>query len=146
MFTRRLLLAFLTTTALLAQSKVESINQDRNGVAIEGYDAVTYFTDGKPLKGDRKLSYQWEGAIWLFATPAHRDEFASSPAKYAPQYGGYCAYAVSEGYTAKIDPEAWKLVDGKLYLNYSKSVRDKWQKDQARRISTADKNWPLLHR
>ncbi len=145
MFTRRLLLFTVAAASLLAQTKVSAINQDKQGVAIRGYDPVAYFTDGKPVKGDPKVTQTWGGATWQFATAAHRDMFAQMPEKYSPQYGGYCAYAVSKNYTAEVDPNAWKVVDGKLYLNYSLDIRETWQKDQAQRIVAADKNWPGLH-
>jgi YHS domain-containing protein len=150
MFSRRLFLtaasaAFLCIP-LSAESKADPINHDKQGIAIEGYDPVAYFTDGKPVKGDSKLKQEWAGSTWLFASAEHRDLFAQAPEKYAPQFGGYCAYAVSEGHTATIDPQAWKIVDGKLYLNYSLSVRENWLKDQTRRIEVANKNWPTLHR
>ena len=146
MFSRRLFLLSATAVLAFAQAKVDPVNADKKGVALEGYDPVAYFTDARAVKGDSKLSQSWGGATWLFATAAHRDAFAQAPEKYVPQFGGYCAYAVSEGYTAKIDPQAWKVVDGKLYLNYSKSVQETWQKDQHRRIAAAEKNWPALHR
>jgi hypothetical protein len=150
MFSRRRFLtaasaAFLCIPAA-AQTKADPINHHKQGVAIEGYDPVAYFTDSKPVKGDPKFAQQWGGSTWHFVSAAHRDLFAQAPEKYAPQYGGYCAYAVSEGHTATIDPQAWKVIDGKLYLNYSLSVRETWQKDQNRRIGLADKNWPTLHR
>ena len=84
------------------------------------------------------------GATWRFSTEANRDAFAANPEKYAPQYGGYCAYAVSEGYTASTTPEAWKIVDGKLYLNYSKDVQKIWEQDIPGRIANGDKNWPKV--
>jgi len=86
------------------------------------------------------------GATWLFSNVENRDLFAANPEQYAAQYGGYCAYAVSEGHTASIDPEAWKIVDGKLYLNYSKGVQKKWLADTTGRIQRGDKNWPTLHK
>ena len=98
------------------------------------------------MKGSLEFQQQWTGATWLFADAGNRDLFAADPNKYAPRYGGYCAYAVSEGHTANIDPEAWRIVDGKLYLNYSKGVQKKWERDRESRIQTADKNWPTLHR
>ncbi len=145
-FTRRLFLFVAAATLVLAQSKVDPIDHDSKGIAIRGYDPVAYFMDSKPMKGDSKFTHSWGGATWQFTSAAHRDRFAQSPEKYAPQYGGYCAYAVSEGHTAEIDPNAWKVLDGKLYLNYSLDVREKWQKEQADRIMKADKNWPMLHR
>ena len=113
-------------------------------VALDGYDAVAYFTDGKPIEGRSEITHEWHGAVWRFATPEHRDLFAADPAKYAPQYGGYCAYAVSKGYTADIDPEAWKIVDGKLYLNYDREVQKLWEQDVPGYIRKADANWPRI--
>src|SRR5512135_2769630 len=89
------------------------------GVAIRGYDPVAYFTESKPVEGSKQFTFEWQGATWRFASAANRDLFAKTPEKYAPQYGGYCAYAVSQGHTATIDPQRWRIVDGKLYLNYS---------------------------
>ena len=129
-----------------AGSPVEPINRNGKGIAIKGYDPVAYFKQGAPVKGTPQFAQQWMGATFLFANAENRDLFAASPEKYAPSYGGYCAYAVSEGHTANIDPEAWKIVDGKLYLNYSKGVQKKWEKDQESRIMRADKNWPALHK
>ena len=93
-----------------------------------------------------KFSFTWRDIIWQFASAQHRDLFAKAPEKYAPQYGGYCAYAVSENHTADIDPEAWRIIEGKLYLNYSKSVQQMWLKEPEARIRRADQNWPNLHK
>ena len=114
------------------------------GTAIEGVDPVAYFTQGKPVEGKSALSHDWMDATWYFASAENRDRFAADPEKYAPQYGGYCAWAVAQGYTAKIDPEAWKIVDGKLYLNYSKDVQAQWARDVPGNISKGDANWPKL--
>ena len=114
----------------------------RRGAAINGYDPVAYFTQGAPVKGDTAHVSMHDGAEWRFASADNKTKFDADPAKYAPQYGGYCAYAVSEGYTAKTDPDAWSIVDGKLYLNYSLNVRELWRQDIPGRISAADANWP----
>ncbi len=114
------------------------------GGAIRGYDTVAYFTEGRPVKGKSAFSHRWKGATWYFASAESRDLFRAEPEKYAPRYGGYCAYAVSQGYTASIDPDAWKIVGGKLYLNYSKSVQELWEKDAPGHIARADKNWPRV--
>lgn len=113
-------------------------------VAINGYDPVAYFTEGEPIEGNAEYSFSWQGAVWHFSSDENRDLFAAAPEKYAPQYGGYCAYAVSRGYTAPTVPEAWSIVDGKLYLNFSLGVRKTWAKDIAGNIIKADKNWPEL--
>ncbi|EFL87987.1 YHS domain-containing (seleno)protein [Ahrensia sp. R2A130] len=115
-----------------------------SGVAIDGTDTVAYFTEGKPVPGKREFSHEWNGTTWLFANEENRAKFAADPAAFAPQYGGYCAYAVSEGYTASTVPDAWKIVDGKLYLNYSKGVQSTWEENQSKRIVDADGNWPSV--
>ncbi len=114
------------------------------GGAIRGYDPVAYFTESKPVEGKKAFSHKWKGATWYFASERNRDLFRADPEKYAPRYGGYCAYAVSRGYTASIVPEAWKIVDGKLYLNFSKGVQQTWEQDIPGNIKLADKNWPSL--
>ncbi len=129
-----------------AKDRVAAVNQDRRNIAMHGYDPVAYFVEGRPAKGSAQFTAQWMGAVWMFASAGHRDLFQKEPEKYAPRYGGYCAWAVSQGYTANGDPEAWRIVDGKLYLNYSKSVRKKWEQDTAARIKEGDRNWPELHK
>lgn len=114
------------------------------GVAIDGYDPVAYFTDGRPVEGRKELAHEWGGATWRFASAEHRDLFAAAPEKYAPQYGGYCAWAVSNSYTADTDPQAWSIVDGRLFLNYNLEVRAKWEQDKPGNITRADRNWPKL--
>jgi hypothetical protein len=129
-----------------AKSPVDPVNKNSQNVAIKGYDPVAYFTQSKPVKGSAQFTHAWGGATWWFATASDRDMFAAEPAKYAPQFGGYCAWAVGHDYTADTDPEAWKIVDGKLYLNYSRDVQKKWEKDQAKWIEDAMRNWPGLHK
>ena len=119
-----------------------ALNLARNGVAVKGYDVVAYETEGAALKGRVEFEYRWEGAIWRFASAANRDRFAANPESYAPQFGGYCSWAVSRGYTADIDPEAWRIVDGKLYLNYSRSVQRMWEQDIPGNIAKGLANWP----
>ena len=110
--------------------------------AINGYDPVAYFTEGKPVRGNDAFSADWKGASYYFSSAENRDKFNADPAAYAPQYGGYCAYAVSQGYTAPTVPEAWSIVDGRLYLNYSLGVQKRWNQDIPGFITAADKNWP----
>ncbi|OHD65286.1 MAG: hypothetical protein A2176_15225 [Spirochaetes bacterium RBG_13_51_14] len=110
-------------------------------VAIKGYDSVAYFKAGKALKGDESISFKWHNAIWYFASKKNRDLFAANPVKYAPQYGGYCAWAMAGSRKAHTDPEVWKIVNGKLYLNCSKAAFEKWQKDIPGNIKKADVNW-----
>ena len=114
------------------------------GTAIEGVDPVAYFTEGKPVEGKSEFSHDWMDATWYFVSAENRDLFAADPDKYAPQYGGYCAWAVSQGYTAKIDPAAWEIVDDKLYLNYSKDVQAQWSQDIPGSIAKGDANWPKI--
>lgn len=115
-----------------------------DGAAIRGYDPVAYFTDEKPVKGNPAHTVTYQGATWHFASAANRDLFAADPAKYAPQYGGYCAWAVANNYTATTEPDAWSIKDGKLYLNFSKFVRARWALDKDGNIASADRNWPGL--
>ena len=118
---------FVAAPALAASP----VNETLFGTAVEGTDVVAYFTQGRPVPGKREFSYEWKGATWRFASQEHRDLFAADPAKYAPQYGGYCAYAVSQGATAGIDPQAWKIHDGKLYLNLNQEIQKTWSQDIA---------------
>ena len=113
-----------------------------DGIAIDGTDPVAYFTDGAPIAGSPDITHDWMGVTWRFASAANRATFAENPEAYAPQYGGYCAYAVSEGYTASTVPEAWKIVDGKLYLNFSRRIQRRWERNIPQRIADADANWP----
>lgn len=126
-----------------ACGKVESIglNKDASGNALRGYDAVAYFAVDKAVKGDPKFEYTWNGAKWFFSSEENMKKFQADPEAYAPQFGGYCSYAVSEGYTADGDPEAWKVVDGKLYLNYNQEVKRTWEKNEAERINNGKRNW-----
>ena len=110
---------------------------ERDGLAIGGYDPVAYFTEQKPVKGVPEFQ-----SIHQFASAAHRDVFAAEPDKYAPQYGGYCAYGMAKGYKAKIDPAAFSVIHGTLYLNYSDAVRTRWLSDVPGYIQQADANWP----
>lgn len=142
-------IAFLLTLALgaaLAKDPVDPINKTKSGLALKGYDAVAYFTKSTPTKGSPEFTHSWNGATWQFASAANRDSFAQDPTRFAPQFGGYCAWAVSKNYTADADPTAWKIVDGKLYLNYNQEVQKMWSQDIPGRIQAASKNWPTLHK
>ena len=116
----------------------------KNHLAISGYDPVAYFTQAKPVAGDARFTATYQGATWRFASAANRDAFVKNPQAYAPQFGGYCALAVSEGATAKTEPENWKIVDGKLYLNYSDKAQEIWEKDIPGNIALGHKNWPAV--
>ena len=139
-------LALIAATALIAREPVDAVNKNGSSVAIKGYDPVAYFKQGKPLKGNPSLTEDWMGAKWHFASPESRELFKANPTQYAPQFGGYCAWAVSQGYTASTDPAAWKIVDGKLYLNYNKSIQKKWEQDIPKYIENGNRNWPGLHK
>lgn len=114
------------------------------GVALGGYDAVAYHTVKKATPGNPAITVQHEGVVWRFASEANKALFVADPARYAPQYGGYCAWAVASGYTAKGDPEAWTVVGDKLYLNYNKSVQRSWEQDIPGNVRKGDANWPRV--
>jgi YHS domain-containing protein len=115
-----------------------------SNLALSGYDPVAYFTQGKPVRGLKQFTTSYNGADWQFASAADLAAFKSNPARYAPQYGGYCAWAVSQNYTASGDPKVWKIVNDKLYINYNAEVGEKWSKDIPGFIKSANVNWPKL--
>jgi hypothetical protein len=135
--------AFALATAAAARSD-EIYTGILSSTAVGGYDAVAYFSEGKPVQGKRDITFPWKGATWRFATEKNRDLFKEKPEAYAPQYGGYCAWAVSRGYTAKGDPRYWKVVGDKLYLNYDAGVQKDWEKDIPGNIAKGDQNWPAV--
>lgn len=126
-----------------ALARAAQVNAE-GGVAVRGTDVVAYVTEGRPVAGRVEFTHAWRGADWRFASAANRDRFAAQPERFAPAYGGFCAFAVSEGYTAPIDPAAWRIVDGRLFLNYDRSVQRRWERDIPGRIARADANWPRL--
>lgn len=115
-----------------------------SGIALRGTDVVAYFTAGRPARGSAAHQLDWQGAKWRFASAAHRDRFAADPDAFAPAYGGFCAWAVSRGYTASTDPQAWRIVEGRLYLNYSLAIRRQWSEDIPGNIALGNANWPRL--
>jgi len=144
-WTQRTIFGLILLAALahgLARAGSPMVNADDQGHAIRGYDAVAYFTDGAPREGSPQYTYDWMGATWLFATAEHRDAFAADPERYAPQFGGYCAYAVAMGHPAQADPKIWAIVEDKLYLNLAPGVQEKWQADRSALIASARNNWP----
>jgi YHS domain-containing protein len=146
-FSRRTLIAalFVTSLPLAAHARSAEIYTGWiNRSAAGGYDPVAYFTEGKPVQGSASITHTYKGATWRFSSEKNRDLFKADPAKYAPQYGGYCAWAVSQGYTAKGDPNHWKIVGGKLYLNYDASVQKNWEKDIPGHITKANGHWPKV--
>ncbi len=120
------------------------VNTGKNNLAVKGYDPVAYFLEDRPAKGLKDISFQWMGATWYFASQDNLGRFRRDPEKYAPQYGGYCAYAMASGELVDINPKAWKIVNDKLYLNYSRSVQRKWEKDLDGFIKKADPYWPAI--
>jgi uncharacterized membrane protein YphA (DoxX/SURF4 family)/YHS domain-containing protein len=118
----------------------------KDGVAIKGYDPVAYFTDGKAVAGSPEHTAEYQGSIFHFSSQENRDVFAADPAKYAPQYGGFCAFGTAGGYKAKIEPAAFTVVDGKLYLNYDERVQKQWRADIPKFVAKADQNWPEVSR
>lgn len=137
-------LAVPVGTLLLSRDGQAAQVNAEGGIAVRGTDVVAYATQGRPVAGSAAFAHTWRGATWRFATAAHRDAFAADPERFAPAYGGFCAYAVSEGYTAPIDPAAWRIVDGRLFLNYDRSVQRRWERDIPGRVARADANWPRL--
>jgi YHS domain-containing protein len=115
---------------------------EKNGAALGGHDPVAYFTDGKPVLGNAAITHVYKGATFHFASAANRDAFAAQPERYAPQYGGYCAYGLTRGYKAATDPASFAVVDGKLYLNYNREVQTAWSADAKGNIVKADAKWP----
>lgn len=128
---------------LAAQSEPRVLqNLDRNGLAIQGYDPVAYFTQGQAVKGNPAITATHDGATYRFASAEHLAAFKADPAKYAPSFGGYCAYGVSRGYAVSIDPEAFTIMNNRLLLQNSKSVLRRWQEDPETHLVKADSNWP----
>ena len=136
----------LVAVALLLSGLAHADNPpvaiDDAGRAIRGYDAVAYFTDGQPQPGDAAYAHDWQGATWLFASAAHRDAFKADPERYAPQFGGYCAYAITKGHVLRARPELWSIYEGKLYLNLGPDAQSRWRADIAGNIARATTNWP----
>jgi YHS domain-containing protein len=137
---RRLILA-----ALVAAAGIAGASAEEPRLAIKGYDPVAYFDPGEPTPGDERFVTVWDGARWQFASAEHQAMFQSDPDRYAPRYGGYCAFGVSLGKQFDIDPSQWAIVDGQLYLQSSPEATAEWQKDPATRIAEADANWATMH-
>jgi len=140
---RAILFAPLVMVLPRAANAVEP-TYSSGGAAIRGFDTVAYFTLGEPTEGDPAITQEYKGAIWRFASAENRDLFAANPEQYAPQYGGYCAWAASRNYVAPSIPQAWEIVDGKLYLNFSTLTYAKWIIRKRNNIAKGDANWPGL--
>ena len=134
--------AVLLIIAIASTNPVAAVESTRLG--IKGYDPVSYFTDGRPTKGTPGFSYTWQNVTYYFASAQHRDQFAADPDRYAPQFAGYCAYGVAMGMKAEVDPEAWTIINNKLYLNYDKKSREKWRGNVTANISEAEAKWRVM--
>ena len=143
---RLLIVLWLTGLAFATQARAADAIYTGlfSNEAISGYDAVAYFTEGEPVEGSNQFSMQYKGAAWKFASQENLDLFRADPEAYAPQYGGYCAYAMAEGDTASTEPELWTIHDGKLYLNYSRRINARWKENMLEYIEQADRQWVEL--
>ena len=136
-----LLSAIPASTPAFAKPAPE-VNIEADGLAARGYDVTAYFLQGQAVRGNKAHQLQYKGVTWRFASAESLARFKADPAAYAPQFGGYCAWAVSQGYVAPGDPEQWKVVDGKLYLNFNARAKELWEADQADAIKRGHANWP----
>jgi hypothetical protein len=143
---RRSRLAVSLIALLFVGVAATAVHGDEVRLAISGYDPVAYFTDGKPVVGVSQFEHVWHDARWRFASAAHRDAFIQGPNRYAPQYDGYCAMglAIEKGHKATVDPEAWAIVDGKLYVMHSLAARERWMQNVAENIKRDEENWPAV--
>lgn len=137
-------LTFVAVLFVLNSSLAQREVFSKSNQAIQGYDPVAYFKEAKPVKGKNEFSYVWKGGTWYFSNQENLNDFKANPDKFAPQFGGYCAYGVADGHKAPTSPDAWTVVNGKLYLNYDKDVRELWKKDQKVFIKTAEAKWPQV--
>jgi YHS domain-containing protein len=138
--------AVLSAPVLLAPSRAsaEVFTAIIPGVAAGGHDVVAYFTQGRPTRGNAQIAWNWNGATWRFASAANREAFMADPARYAPAYGGHCAWAAAQGYKAKGDPANWRIVEGRLFLNYDDRIQALWERNIASFVMEADRRWPGL--
>ncbi|WP_050603023.1 YHS domain-containing (seleno)protein [Ruegeria sp. 6PALISEP08] len=132
---------FLTSAAFAQDKPVYFVTE---GVALAGYDPVTYFEGSTPVMGAAENAVMWKGAKWHFSSAENRERFESNPRAFAPQFGGYCSYAMAKGVLKSTDPNAWQLVDGRLYLTHSPQIEAMWRQDRAEYIEMAEKNWPIV--
>jgi YHS domain-containing protein len=138
--------AALWTGSCSAAAGIDPVNKTADGLALRGYDAVAYQTVEQAVVGSPEYTAVWNGAKWFFSSSENLEKFQQAPESYAPQFGGYCSYAVSHGYTADGDPQEWKLVDGKLYLNYNHEAKEAWEKEQDKFIGLGKENWAEFQR
>lgn len=144
---KAILALYLVIFASVASADIDAIYTGFfSSEALRGYDTVAYFTQGKPVEGSDDYTYDYMGAEWRFSTAEHLAMFKADPEKYAPQYGGYCAWAMANGDTASAEPDLWTIHEGKLYLNYSRSVNERWKADMLNFIEQADAEWPKFEK
>lgn len=136
-----LFVAIAGSAAAGTDSPVPAVNADQ-GIGLKGYDPVAYFINGAPIKGSEQYSLAWKGVTYRFASTGNLEKFKADPEKYLPQYGGYCAYAMSLDRIADIDPSRWAIVNGKLYLNNGFVAEKLWSLNKNGNIVSADRNWP----
>ena len=134
----------LAATPVIAAEPAPPVHATAQGIAIGGYDPVAYFTDGRPTLGSASFEHRWNGATWRFASAASRDRFAADPEAFAPRFGGYCAWAISQNYIAPGDPRIWRIVDGRLYLNFNARAKELWEADLHGAIGRGDVNWATV--
>jgi YHS domain-containing protein len=125
-----------------AEAAAPAVFTPRSQLAIDGHDPVAYFTAGRPVRGLAEHSHEWRGIAWRFASAENLAAFQAEPERYTPHYGGYCAWAVAQGYRAPGNAPFWRIVDGRLYLNFDASVQRRWERDIPGFIAAADRNWP----
>jgi YHS domain-containing protein len=135
---------FILLPSLVTASEPEIYTQFFSNLALEGYDTVAYFDQNKPVKGDSKYSYKYKDAVWQFSSQENLEKFVIMPEEYVPQYGGYCAWLVANGDTAKGDPQYWSIENGRLYLNYDADIQKKWLVDKSGFIKKGDAMWPSV--
>ena len=137
-------LAVMPSAVPAANNPAPAVYSASDGLAAGGYDVTAYFTEGKAVRGSTKHELMLHGVVWRFTSAEGKARFQANPTAYAPQFGGYCAWAVSQGYLASGDPEQWKIVDGKLYLNFNARAKELWEADQAAAIERGNANWPTV--
>jgi YHS domain-containing protein len=142
---KKLLVALMVVAAVSTIAAAKDLqNLNSNGVAIQGYDPVAFFADNRPVKGNPQFQSDYHGAKYYFTSAEHKAAFDEKPAKYEPQFGGYCAYGASRGHKAPVKIEAWQIVDGRLLMQYDLDVKNDFNKDQQGNLRKADQNWPGL--
>lgn len=138
---KKIVFIVIALLSITTQAQKSSEYNQENGVALQGFDPVAYFESFKATKGTKEFSVTHNGVVYLFSSEKNKTLFVNNPIQYEPQFGGYCAYGMSNGYKAPIQLEAFTIVDGKLYLNYNLKVKEMWLKEQSARIEKANKNW-----